>query len=76
MNFCVVVREIREINKRWGGQNKLRGALKNHGKYKLPPLFIFNLRVETIKVFTKTQLKQPKPSIFVFLSAYCQVWVS
>ena len=47
MNFCVVPREIREINKRGGGgQNKLRGRVsKTHEKIKRPPPFILNLRV-------------------------------
>ena len=36
MNFCVVSREIREINKR-GDQNNLRGVSKNHEINKRPP---------------------------------------
>ena len=35
MNFCVVPREIREINKR-GRQNKLRGVSENHEKINVP----------------------------------------
>ena len=32
MNICVAPREVREIDKRGGGQNKLRGVSKNHEK--------------------------------------------
>ena len=35
MNFCVVPREIREIDKR-GRQNKLRGVSENHEKINVP----------------------------------------
>ena len=45
MNFFVVPREIRKIDKRGGGQNKLWGVCKNHEKNKHPPPFILNLRV-------------------------------
>ena len=46
MNFCVVLREIREVNKRGGGQNKLRGSPKIPKKYPPTPTFILNLKVE------------------------------
>ena len=36
MNFFVITRKIREVNKR-EGQNKLRGVSKNHEKVNVPP---------------------------------------
>ena len=41
MNFFVVPREIRKIDKRGGGQNKLWGVCKNHEKNKHPPPVYF-----------------------------------
>ena len=43
MNIFVIPHEIREINKRGGGQNKLRGVCKNHEKVNVspPPPFYF-----------------------------------
>ena len=41
MNFCVAPREIRKINKRGGGQNKLRGVSKDHEKINVPPPVYF-----------------------------------
>ena len=38
MNFCVVPRELREINKQ-EGQNKLQGGLQKSWKNKRPPIY-------------------------------------
>ena len=39
MNFILFPCEIPKINKRGGGQNKLRGGLQKSQKYKRPPVY-------------------------------------
>ena len=56
MKFCIVPREVREINKRGGGgQNKLRGVSKNHEKINIPPPVYFE--PETLRVHRRDSMQ-------------------